>query len=69
MLLEYGEGAIATIRSILTRYMIDEKPAGSITTWAYFKPALDQERVAKAMADEGIRPGDVFGAHRRVTEG
>ena len=65
LLLEYGEGAIATIRSILTRYMIDEKPAGSITTWAYFKPALDQERVAKAMADEGIRPGDVFGAHRR----
>lgn len=65
LLLEYGEGAIATIRAILTRYMIDEKPAGSITTWAYFKPALEQERLAKAMADEGIRPGDVFGAHRR----
>jgi hypothetical protein len=65
LLLEYGEGAVATIRAILTRYMIDEKPTGSITTWAYFKPALDQERLAKEMADEGMRPGDVLGGHRR----
>ena len=65
LLLEYGEGAVATIRSILTRCMIDGPPPGSVTTWAYFRPVLDEQRLADQMADEGMRPGDVFCAHRQ----
>jgi len=62
---EFGiEATIATIKAVLTRAMIDGGESGSVTTWSYFRPALLEQQMAEEMAAAGLRPGDVFGAHR-----
>jgi multidrug efflux pump subunit AcrA (membrane-fusion protein) len=62
---EFGTDAtIAAIKAVLTRAMIDGGEPGSVTTWSYFRPALLEQRMADEMAAAGLRPGDVFGAHR-----
>jgi hypothetical protein len=41
---------------------------GSVKTWAYFQPALEQQQRLEKMAAAGIRPGDVFGLHRDLED-
>ena len=62
---EFGAAnTIDTIKQVLTRAMIDGGTPGSVTTWAYFRPALLEQQTAEEMAAAGLRPGDVFGMHR-----
>jgi hypothetical protein len=56
---------IDTIRAVLARAMIDGMAPGAITTWSYFRPALEEQQRLEEMTAAGLRPGDVFGAHRR----
>ena len=65
LLNEFGSAeTLDTIKAVLTRAMIDGMAPGSVTTWSYFRPALLEQQTAEAMAAAGLRPGDVFGAHR-----
>ncbi len=61
---QYGEDAFDIIRTNIIRASMESKESGSIGTWNYFEPALKDERLRRSMAEEGVRPGDIFGQHR-----
>jgi hypothetical protein len=65
LLNEQGDEAIVVIRDVLRQAMVDGRDPASIKTWAYFEPAIIDARVKRRMTEEGLRPGDVFGVHRR----
>jgi len=61
LLRKYGPEALSTIRSCLTRAMIDGGEIAKITTWNYFIGALDGEKQAAEREAQGLRPGDFPG--------
>ena len=66
LLNQFGaEQTIGTIKAVLTRAMFDGKAVGSVTTWRYFEAAIVDELHLRTLEKQGIRPGDVFGAHKR----
>lgn len=58
------EGALFSICTNLRSAMISGKAPKSVKTWEYFRPAIENDAKSEAMADAGIRPGDVLGCHR-----
>ena len=65
---KYGDEVVDVVRAVIAEAMVDGKAAGSIKTWDYFRQALEDERLKRQMAHEGIHPGDVFGLHRDLSE-
>jgi hypothetical protein len=57
LLAAHGDLAIRAIRSVLTRAMIDGGQVGSIRSWAYFKPVIEEQRKAERLCVEcGLHP-------------
>ena len=66
LLHEFGaELTLDTINAVLARAMIDGKAVGSVKTWRFFEAAIVEEMHLRMLSEQGIRPGDVFGAHKR----
>lgn len=63
-LYEHGAHAIETMADVLRRHMIEGRGVGSVTSWGYFEPAVADEKHRRQLGTLGIRPGDVFSAHR-----
>jgi hypothetical protein len=61
---KHGPEALAMMASVLRRHMITGKPIGSVKSWRFFEAAIAEERHLRSLAVEGVRPGDVMGAHK-----
>jgi hypothetical protein len=60
----HGPEALAIMATVLRRHMITGKPIGSVKSWYFFEAAIAEERHLRSLAIEGVRPGDVMGAHK-----
>jgi hypothetical protein len=51
--------------NVLRRHMVDGgNGVSSIKSWRYFEAAIAEDMHLRKLIAEGIRPGDVFGAHK-----
>src|SRR5262249_36788075 len=64
-----GEEALEVMVAILLRHAIDGKPVNSVKTWRYFEDAIAEAQHKEAMREQGIRPGDAFGTHKKWSAG
>ena len=55
LLREHGEFAERAIKAVLTRGMIDGARGGSVRSWRYFAPVIEQERKAEQLCVECSR--------------
>jgi hypothetical protein len=63
---EFGaEATLSALKAGLALAMVNGMAVGSVRTWIYFRPALVEQRRLEQMQAAGLRPGDVFGAHKR----
>ena len=60
----HGPEALAIMVGVLRHHMITGKPVGSVKSWNFFAAAIAEERHLRNLAAEGVRPGDVMGAHK-----
>ena len=60
----HGPEALAIMVSVLRRHMVTGKPIGSVKSWNFFAAVIAEERHLRSLAVEGVRPGDVMGAHK-----
>ena len=65
---EDGDVARTAILAKLTQLSIDGVEIGKITSWNYFRAAIDEERQRAELVRLGIRPGDVGGTYRPKPE-
>jgi hypothetical protein len=56
---------LSVMVSLLRRHMIDGKRVESVRSWRFFEDAIADDAHVRQVADLGIRPGDLFGAHKR----
>ena len=61
---KHGPEALAMMASVLRHHMITGKPIGSVKSWRFFGAAIAEERHLRSLVAEGVRPGDVLGAHK-----
>ena len=61
---KFGALALDVIRERVTGAMIGDCKVSGVKTWTYFEDPCAEEQGKIEMAAAGIRPGDVFGAHR-----
>jgi hypothetical protein len=64
-----GEVALNVMTAILWRHTLDGKSVGSVRSWKYFEDAIAEARHKEAMQEQGIRPGDAFGTHKKWSAG
>jgi len=51
---------------ILWRHAVEGKPIGSVKSWNFFKAAVIEEQHKQMLQEQGVRPGDFFGAHKKM---
>jgi hypothetical protein len=59
-----GAEVLEIMKNMLLRNMLDGKPIHSIKSWRFFEAAIAEEMHNSNVSAMGIRPGDVFGAHK-----
>src|SRR5262249_36435392 len=64
-----GEQALKVMVGILWRHAVVGKPIGSVKSWNFFKAAVIEEQHKRMLQEQGVRPGDFFGAHKKWRSG
>jgi hypothetical protein len=65
LLRRHPEAGRIILSFLSTRMLIDPLDPGAVRSWHYFDAIVADDAHYDLCEANGIRPGDVFGAHRR----